>query len=80
MQWFNIIANSSDILISNMDLEAKSTDGGKIANSDGWDTYRSDRIVIQDSVIVNTDGEISKTVVPRQFANGSSRLRVIQAK
>ena len=23
MQWFNIIANSSDVLISNMDLEAK---------------------------------------------------------
>lgn len=34
----------------------KSLDGVVIANSDGWDTYRSDRVVIQDSVIWNTDG------------------------
>lgn len=29
----------------------------EIANSDGWDTYRSDRVVIQDSYIINTDGK-----------------------
>ncbi|KAJ4992889.1 exopolygalacturonase [Stagonosporopsis vannaccii] len=57
--WFNIIANSSDILISNMDLEAKSLDNVQIANSDGWDTYRSDRIVIQDSIVLNTDDCVS---------------------
>lgn len=57
--WFNIIANSSDILISNMDLKAESLNGVKIANSDGWDTYRSDRVVIQDSVILNTDDCVS---------------------
>jgi len=57
--WFNIIANSSDILISNMDLEAESLNNVQIANSDGWDTYRSDRIVIQDSVILNTDDCVS---------------------
>ncbi|KAL7626648.1 hypothetical protein AAE478_003421 [Parahypoxylon ruwenzoriense] len=31
----------------------------KIANSDGWDTYRSDRVVIQDSFIRNTDDCVS---------------------
>ena len=56
-QWFNIIINSTDVLISDLDLEAKSLNGVKIANSDGWDTYRSDRIVIQNSVIDNTDGK-----------------------
>ncbi|OTB07966.1 glycoside hydrolase family 28 protein [Hypoxylon sp. CI-4A] len=53
--WFNIIANSSDIIISNMDLRAESLNGTKIANSDGWDTYRSDNVIIQDSFIHNTD-------------------------
>ncbi|KAI1451875.1 glycoside hydrolase family 28 protein [Annulohypoxylon moriforme] len=57
--WFNIIANSSDVIISNMDLRAKSLKGTKIANSDGWDTYRSDRVVIQDSFIDNTDDCVS---------------------
>lgn len=57
--WFNIIANSSDILISNMDLKAESLNNVQIANSDGWDTYRSDRVVIQDSVVLNTDDCVS---------------------
>ncbi|KAI1094407.1 glycoside hydrolase family 28 protein [Rostrohypoxylon terebratum] len=57
--WFNIIANSSDIIISNMDLRAKSLKGTKIANSDGWDTYKSDRVVIQDSYINNSDDCVS---------------------
>lgn len=54
-----MIANATDVIISNMDLVAASTGGVKIANSDGWDTYRSNRIVIQDSVIVNTDDCVS---------------------
>ncbi|RYP62299.1 hypothetical protein DL769_007354 [Monosporascus sp. CRB-8-3] len=57
--WFNIIANSSDILISNMDIRATASEGVKIANSDGWDTYRSEHIVIQDSFIINTDDCVS---------------------
>ncbi|KAI2471505.1 glycoside hydrolase family 28 protein [Annulohypoxylon bovei var. microspora] len=57
--WFNIIANSSDIIISNMDLRAESLKGTKISNSDGWDTYRSNRVVIQDSFIDNSDDCVS---------------------
>ncbi|KAL1594568.1 hypothetical protein SLS60_010329 [Paraconiothyrium brasiliense] len=57
--WFNIIANSSDIIVSDLDIQAKSTDGVKIANSDGWDTYRSDNIVIQNSFVDNTDDCVS---------------------
>jgi len=34
----------------------QSTGGVKISNSDGWDTYRSDNIVIQNSFVDNTDG------------------------
>ncbi|KAJ0107470.1 hypothetical protein J7T55_007659 [Diaporthe amygdali] len=57
--WFNMIANATDVIISNMNLVAASSGGVKIANSDGWDTYRSDRVVIQDSVIINTDDCVS---------------------
>lgn len=49
------------MLISDLDLQAKSVNGVKIANSDGWDTYRSDRVVIQNSVIDNTDGKFVLT-------------------
>ncbi|TDZ23529.1 Exopolygalacturonase A [Colletotrichum orbiculare MAFF 240422] len=48
--WFNIIANSSDMLISDMNLSVKVTNKTSPAkNTDGWDTYRSDNIVIQNS-------------------------------
>jgi galacturan 1,4-alpha-galacturonidase len=80
--WFNIIANSSDILISDMDLVAKSLKGLKIANSDGWDTYRSDRVVIQNSVIDNTDDCVSfkpnstNVVVQGLVCNGSHGISI----
>ncbi|KAI1755718.1 polygalacturonase [Xylaria castorea] len=57
--WFNLIANSSDILISDMVLTAKSSNSNPVKNSDGWDTYRSDHVVIQNSVINNTDDCVS---------------------
>ncbi|KAI0863545.1 polygalacturonase [Xylaria cubensis] len=57
--WFNLIANSSDILISDMVLTAKSSNSNPVKNSDGWDTYRSDHVVIQNSVIDNTDDCVS---------------------
>ncbi|KAG5929735.1 hypothetical protein E4U53_002374 [Claviceps sorghi] len=57
--WFNLIANSSDILVSDMDLTVKSTSDHVAKNSDGWDTYRSKNIVIQSSTIQNGDDCVS---------------------
>ncbi|UZP38225.1 hypothetical protein NXS19_006041 [Fusarium pseudograminearum] len=80
--WFNIIINSTDVLISDLDLQAKSSNGVKIANSDGWDTYRSDRVVIQNSVIDNTDDCVSfkpnstNVVVQNLICNGSHGISV----
>ncbi|KAM5360119.1 hypothetical protein ACJZ2D_013978 [Fusarium nematophilum] len=80
--WFNIIANSTDVLISNLDLRASSLNGVKIANSDGWDTYRSDNVVIQDSFIDNTDDCVSfkpnstNVVVQNLVCNGSHGISV----
>ncbi|KAL3443424.1 exo-polygalacturonase A [Aspergillus insuetus] len=58
--WFNLIANSSDILISDMTmLVGKALEGKPAKNTDGWDTYRSSNIVIQNSRVVNTDDCVS---------------------
>jgi galacturan 1,4-alpha-galacturonidase len=58
--WFNLIANSSDILISDMTmLVGKALEGKPTKNTDGWDTYLSSNMVIQDSRVVNTDGTSS---------------------
>ncbi|KFZ06536.1 hypothetical protein V501_07324 [Pseudogymnoascus sp. VKM F-4519 (FW-2642)] len=58
--WFNFISNSSEVIISDMNLSAISKNASvAVKNSDGWDTYRSSNIVIQNSVIHNTDDCVS---------------------
>jgi galacturan 1,4-alpha-galacturonidase len=58
-QWHNLIANSSDILISNIEVHAGSTSANPAKNLDGWDTYRSDNIVIQNSYLDHDDDCVS---------------------
>ncbi|OLN81756.1 Exopolygalacturonase A 2 [Colletotrichum chlorophyti] len=61
--WFNIITNSSNVLISDLVLDVEQKNKSAPAkNTDGWDTYRSSNIVIQNSKIVNTDGELESSV------------------
>ncbi|CAG9942894.1 unnamed protein product [Clonostachys rosea f. rosea IK726] len=57
--WHNLIANSSDILISNIEVHAGSTSANPAKNLDGWDTYRSDNIVIQNSYLDHDDDCVS---------------------
>lgn len=58
-QWHNLIANSSDLLISDIDIFSRSTSKNFAKNLDGWDTYRSDNIVIQNSYIDHDDDCVS---------------------
>lgn len=56
--WFNFISNSTNVLISDIVLDVIVKNASSPAkNTDGWDTYRSSNIVIQNSRIVNTDGQ-----------------------
>ncbi|KAJ4167435.1 hypothetical protein NW754_011250 [Fusarium falciforme] len=58
--WFNFISNSSNILISDIFLDTVQTNASAPAkNTDGWDTYRSSNIVIQNSKVINTDDCVS---------------------
>lgn len=80
--WFNFIANSSDIFISDMVIEARTRSENPVKNSDGWDTYRSDHVVIQDSYVDNTDDCVSfkpnstDVVVQGLRCNGSHGISV----
>ncbi|KAI9150822.1 Exopolygalacturonase X-2 [Paramyrothecium foliicola] len=57
--WHNLIANSSDILISDFQVKAGSSSKNPAKNLDGWDTYRSDNIVIQNSYLDHDDDCVS---------------------
>ncbi|KAF2223361.1 polygalacturonase [Elsinoe ampelina] len=80
--WFNLIANSSDVLITGMNLNVVSDPASPAKNTDGWDTYRSSNIVIQDSVINNTDDCISfkpnstQIIIQNLKCNGSHGISV----
>ncbi|KAI9648536.1 hypothetical protein NHQ30_003171 [Ciborinia camelliae] len=58
-QYYNFIANSSNVIYNNITILGGSTSTHLAKNTDGWDTYRSDNIVIQNSVIVNGDDCVS---------------------
>lgn len=57
--WHNIIANSSDVVYSGLDLFSTSNNGNFEKNTDGWDIYRSSHITIENSTITNGDGVFS---------------------
>ncbi|KAK0221054.1 pectin lyase fold/virulence factor [Armillaria nabsnona] len=57
--WFNLIYESSNVTYSNISITAESTSDNAAKNTDGWDVYRSDTVVIKDSVIVNGDDCVS---------------------
>ena len=69
-EWFNLAHTSSRVTYSNIRISAISTSSARIANTDGWDIYRSDQVVIRDSVINNGDDCVSLK---------SSRLNIFES-
>lgn len=65
-----------------MTIRGKSTSKNEAKNTDGWDTYRSDGVVIQDSVVDNGDDCVSfkpnstNVVVQGLRCNGSHGISV----
>lgn len=82
VQWFNLIANSSDILVSDIDIAVRSASKNPAKNGDGWDTFRSQSIVIQDSLLNNSDDCVSfkpnstNIIVQGLQCNGSHGISV----
>ncbi|KAF2644461.1 putative extracellular exo-polygalacturonase [Massarina eburnea CBS 473.64] len=81
-QWYNLVANSSDVVFSNIDIAGDSVSTNPAKNTDGWDTYRSSNIVIQNSNINNGDDCVSfkpnstDIVVQNLICNGSHGISV----
>ncbi|KAJ3208607.1 hypothetical protein HDU82_002206 [Entophlyctis luteolus] len=61
--WNNLCANSTNVIYDNIHITATNK------NTDGWDTYKSDNVVIQNSVISNGDDCVS-------FKPGSTNMVV----
>ncbi|KAH8161967.1 hypothetical protein CIB48_g6260 [Xylaria polymorpha] len=81
--WFNFIMNSSDVLITDINIWLEVTNSSSPpANTDGWDTYRSTNIVIQNSTIDNYDDCVSfkpnstNIIVQNLQCNGSHGISV----
>ncbi|KAF2098780.1 putative polygalacturonase [Rhizodiscina lignyota] len=81
--WFNIIANSSDVTYDGLHMTAVSTNSSIFpSNTDGWDTLRSTNIVIQNSHINNGDDCVAfkpnstDILVQNLYCNGSHGISV----
>ncbi|KAJ6460696.1 glycoside hydrolase family 28 protein [Mycena vitilis] len=58
-EWFNLVNEGKNVTFSGITLNAASTSSHGASNTDGWDIYRSDTVVIKDSVINNGDDCVS---------------------
>ncbi|KUL87824.1 hypothetical protein ZTR_03139 [Talaromyces verruculosus] len=80
--WYHIVANSSNVVFDGLDISGYSTSSHVAKNTDGWDTYRSDNIVIQNSVINNGDDCVAfkpnstNILVQNLHCNGSHGISV----
>ncbi|CBX91370.1 similar to extracellular exo-polygalacturonase [Plenodomus lingam JN3] len=81
-QWYTLVANSSQVLFSNIDIAGGSNSTHEAKNTDGWDTYRSTDIVIQNSHVNNGDDCVSfkpnstNIIIQNMVCNGSHGMSV----
>ncbi|KAI0792449.1 pectin lyase-like protein [Abortiporus biennis] len=80
--WNNFVYQSSNITYRNIHINSVSYSSSPTANSDGWDTYRSDHVTITDSVVNNDDDCVSfkpnstNILVSNMHCNGSDGMSV----
>jgi galacturan 1,4-alpha-galacturonidase len=58
-EYYHFVANATNVVFDNINISGGSKSSNPAKNTDGWDTYRSSDIVIQNSYINNGDGEHS---------------------
>lgn len=81
-QYYNWVANSTSVTYDNISVSGGSQSQSPAKNTDGWDTYRSRNIVIQNSVIDNGDDCVSfkpnstNVIVQNLHCNGSHGISV----
>ncbi|TVY24009.1 Exopolygalacturonase X-1 [Lachnellula hyalina] len=81
-EYYHFIANSTNVVFDNINIAGGSKSANVAKNTDGWDTYRSSDIVIQNSHINNGDDCISfkpnstNILIQNLFCNGSHGISV----
>ncbi|PQE29919.1 Exopolygalacturonase X protein [Rutstroemia sp. NJR-2017a WRK4] len=81
-EYYNFVANATNVVFDNINIAGGSSSSNVAKNTDGWDTYRSSDIVIQNSVINNGDDCVSfkpnstNILVQNLFCNGSHGISV----
>ncbi|KAI0261285.1 pectin lyase fold/virulence factor [Gloeopeniophorella convolvens] len=81
-EWNNLVHQSRNVVYANIHINSQSTSENNAANTDGWDIYRSDKVVIRDSVINNGDDCVSfkpnatNILVSNLHCNGSHGISV----
>ncbi|KAF8865204.1 pectin lyase-like protein [Acephala macrosclerotiorum] len=81
-EYYHFVANSSNVVFDNINIAGASKSANVAKNTDGWDTYRSTDITIQNSVVNNGDDCISfkpnstNILVQNMWCNGSHGISV----
>ncbi|KAF7294697.1 Protein kinase domain-containing protein [Mycena indigotica] len=81
-EWFNLVNEGKNVTYTKINIQASSNSSHRIANTDGWDIYRSDQVVIKDSIINNGDDCVSfkpnstNILVSNLNCNGSHGISV----
>jgi hypothetical protein len=60
-QYYHFVANSTNVIFDNINIAGGSVSNNVAKNTDGWDTYRSSDLTIQNSHVNNGDGELKCT-------------------
>ncbi|KAL0580551.1 hypothetical protein V5O48_001458 [Marasmius crinis-equi] len=58
-KWANLVQESTDVVYEHITVHSVSNSSADMRETDGWDTYRSDGIIIKDSLIHNGDDCVS---------------------
>ncbi|BEJ13114.1 hypothetical protein CspHIS471_0302880 [Cutaneotrichosporon sp. HIS471] len=81
-QYYSFVANSSNVVFDGIDITGRSKSEHEAKNTDGWDTYRSTDITIQNGHVDNGDDCVSfkpnstHILVQSMWCNGSHGMSV----
>lgn len=81
-EWFNLVNEGENVVYRNINISAVSTSRNEAKNTDGWDVYRSNNVVIENSQINNGDDCVSfkpnatNILVSNLSCNGSHGISV----
>ena len=81
-QYYSFVHNTTDLVFDNINIRGYSQSENEAKNTDGWDTYRSSNVVIQESVVNNGDDCVSfkpnstEILVQNMHCNGSHGISV----